>query len=495
MKIESITWPNHPKIYEINTWPWLHTLSEIYNREITLTNIPEEIFEQELSQFNAIWLMGVWERSPQGRDIAIQHPDLQEEYRKALRYFSTDDVVGSPYAVHYYHVDSHLGGKEGLVVFRKKLANRGSLLLLDYVPNHVAVDHLWTLEKSDLFIKGTLEELMTRPNDFFSVGGQIYANGKDPYFPSWTDSAQINAFSSEARQKAINTLLNIAEQCDGVRCDMAMLMTNRVFSQTWGERAGTIPEKEFWVEVIQAVREKFSNFKFLAEVYWNMEWELQQEGFDFCYDKTLYDRMIHDNAQAIRTHLQAEWDYQRKLVRFIENHDEKRALEVFGKEKSRTAAIIALTLPGARLIHEGQMRGYKIKLPVQLGRRIIEEDNSNLMDFYKRLLIAIPGKEFSNGTWSLCGVEPITGDKSSIISYQWWTNERRQLTVVNFSQDPAQGHVRIDGIDFGTNEWIFTDLLTQEVYKYKGDDLNTYGLYIELSPWSGHIFDIKRLTS
>lgn len=495
MSIREISWPKHPKILEINTWPWLNGLSERYNVPIKLNNVPDEVLENEFKYFDAIWLMGVWERSPQGRIIAIEHPDLQEEYRNALNDFSEEDVVGSPYSVHYYRVDNYLGGNAGLASFRERLKNRGLLLILDYVPNHVAIDHMWTLLKSDVFIKGTTEDLISHPNQFFNVVDQIYANGKDPYFPSWTDTIQINAFSSEAREKAIFTLLEIAELCDGVRCDMAMLMTNKIFSLIWGERAGPIPEKEFWVEVIQAVQYKYPNFKFFGEVYWDMEWELQQQGFNYCYDKRLYDRLIYDTSSFIKEHLKAEWDYQTKLIRFIENHDEKRAVGVFGEERSKAAAIIVLTLPGARLVHEGQTYGYKIKLPVQLGRRRIEEKNPNIINFYENLLKIAPGREFDSAKWLFCRVDQISdGNHFSInlIAYLWWINEQYQLTVVNYSPYRTQGYIKIDAIEYGNNDWNFKDLLTQKTYTYTSEQLNTYGLYIDLLPWNGHIFDIER---
>ncbi len=491
-------WPRHPKILEINAWTWLNSLSEIYNTPIKLNNIPDEVLENKFKNFDVIWLMGVWERSPRGRTIAIEHPDLQEDYHNALNNFSEDDVVGSPFSVHYYRVDNHLGGNSGLASFREQLKDRGLLLILDYVPNHVAIDHMWTLLKSDVFIKGSVDDLHAHPNEFFMVVDQVYANGKDPYFPPWTDTIQINAFSSEAREKAIFTLLEIAEQCDGVRCDMAMLMTNKVFSQTWGERAGQPPDKEFWIEVIGSVRNEFPDFKFLAEVYWDMEWELQQQGFDYSYDKRLYDRLIHDRPSFIKEHLQAEWDYQSKLVRFIENHDEKRAIEVFGEQKSKAAAILALTLPGARLIHEGQMSGYKIKLPVQLGRRLIEEENLDLTKFYQMLLKAAPGKECGAAKWSLCKVEQVSGENQSsinLIAYLWQVNEQYLLTVVNFSPYHSQGHIRIDGIPYENDAWNFNNLLAQKTYTYTGELLRFYGLYIDLLPWNGHIFDIERISS
>jgi glycosidase len=382
-----------------------------------------------------------------------------------------------------------------IITLIQNLAERKISLILDYVPNHVAVDHLWTLEKSDVFVKGTLEDLMEKPNEYFSVGKEVYANGRDPYFPPWTDTVQINAFSSEAREKAISTLLTIAKQCDGVRCDMAMLMTNEIFKKTWGDKVGQEPKTEFWVEVITAVKDKFPNFKFFAEVYWNMEWKLMQQGFDYCYDKRLYDRLANENAESVLEHLQANWDYQKRLVRFIENHDEPRAVTVFGEEASKGAAMIALTLPGAKLIYEGQMRGYEIKVPVQLGRNPTEDDNQEIIEFYERLLNAIPGKEFSDGNWALCkSIQVEEGDVSyeDIIAYQWWKNTTRRVIIVNYGLNPSKAHIQIDGIDYGNSQWQFTDLLTSKLYSYSGTNLSKNGLYVELDAWKGHIFKIEK---
>jgi len=486
-------WASNPKIFQINTWPWLDALSKIYEYPVNLQNIPEEVLDLDFSNFDAVWLMGVWERSPRGREIALTHPDLQGGYQKALSDFKSEDVVGSPYSIHYYNVDFHLGGRDGLVLFRDQLAELGVKLIVDYVPNHVAVDHLWTLENSGIFIKGSKDELEKLPNDYFLAENEIIAHGRDPNFYPWTDTAQINAFSSEARLKTFETLMSIAEISDGVRCDMAMLLTNEVFTRTWGEKAGAPPETEFWEEIIPTIKVKYPDFKFIAEVYWDMEWALMQQGFDFCYDKRLYDRLKNENAKSIKAHLQADMRYQRKLVRFIENHDEERAAKEFGIERSRAAAILSLTLPGARLIHEGQMSGYKKKLPVQLGRRENEEDNLELLEFYLRLINSIPGTKYSEGNWTICKVDPVGNfSNTNLIAFVWWINDSYLLTVVNYSAYPAQGNVIIEQINYGKNEWSFTDLLAQDVFIYEGENLETHGLFIDLPAWNGHIFDIKK---
>ncbi len=497
MSLYNKKWANNPKILEINTWAWLNLLSEKYKKQINFNCIPETLINNEISLFDAVWLMGVWERSPASKRIALKHPGLQQEYRRALDDLREEDVVGSPYAVYNYHIDPHLGDEKGLERFRNNLLDKNIRLILDYVPNHVSIDHPWVLENPNIFINGDLKDINSHPKQFFNINNQIFAHGLDPNFYNspWTDTIQINAFSKEARQKTIETLLNIAELCDGVRCDMAMLMTSDVFGRTWGERAGSIPKNEFWSDVIPTLKSNFPNFLFIAEVYWDMEWGLQQQGFDFCYDKRLYERLSYGDASTIKDHLRAELDYQSKLVRFIENHDELRAIEKFGEERSRAAAAIVLTLPGARLVYEGQTSGARIKLPVQLGRTPSEEKNEDFYKYYHDLLKSMPVIIFDSADWSLCEAQPVNSEDMSnnnIISYLWRSNEFFRLIVVNFSPFLSKAHITSENLNYGDGDWTFTDLLIQSDYTYSGEDLSKFGLYIELSGWNTHIFDIKK---
>ena len=133
------TWPVSPSIYEINTWVWLGELTRKYSTLVALDNVPPAEWDA-LAQwgFDAVWLMGVWERSPEGARIAREHTGLQADYRRALPDYTGEDVIGSPYCIRRYEVDLWLGGREGLAVARKALADRGMKLLLDFVPNHTA---------------------------------------------------------------------------------------------------------------------------------------------------------------------------------------------------------------------------------------------------------------------------------------------------------------------------------------------------------------------
>jgi glycosidase len=411
-------WPPNSSIYEINTLVWLGELSRKHGAVITLANVPADEWDDIAEWgFDAVWLMGVWERSPLGVQIAREHPGLQEEYRRALPDYTDDDVAGSPYCIHRYEVDARLGGPDGLAAARRALADRGLRLVLDFVPNHTARDHPWIDEHPEYYVQDATSES-------FEHNGRRIALGRDPYFPAWTDVAQLNAFDSGLRQAVLGTLLEIASQCDGVRCDMAMLVTNEVFARTWKR---TPPESDYWPGIISSVRELKPSFLFIAEAYWDMDWNLQQQGFDYCYDKRLYDRLKNGDAASICAHLGADLSYQSRLIRFLENHDEQRAAAEMPDDRQRAAALAVATLPGAKLWHEGQFEGRRIKVPVQLARRPEEPVNHSLWAFYRELLkMRRGGRE-----WRLA-----SDGEDRILAWNWDGTER---TVINFSGDPVAG--------------------------------------------------------
>jgi hypothetical protein len=486
-------WPKNPIIYEINARVWLHELSQRYHRSIKLDTVPAVEWDGIAGLgVDAAWLMGVWERSPVGTQIARQHEDLQTEYQRVLADFSPEDVVGSPYCVHRYVVDEHLGGPAGLAAAREALAERNILLMLDFVPNHVALDHPWVFEHPEYLIQGDGDDLAERPGEFFEAVGKVFAHGRDPYFPPWTDTVQLSAFSPGLRQAAIDTLGSISDQCDGVRCDMAMLLINRIFEQTWGQRAGERAASEFWWQVIEGVRDKHHDFLFMAEAYWDMEWELQQQGFDYCYDKRLYDCLVQETAETIRQHLRVDLNYQKKLVRFIENHDEPRAARIFWPQRLGAAAVTIATLPGAKLFHQGQFEGRQIKLPVQLGRRPSEQINQDVQTFYRTLLEAIKEPVFRDGEWRLCELTGWLENASytNLVAWCWRQGDERRLMVVNFSDLRAQARIRPPWNDLVGRTWRLTDVFRGEVYERTGVEMSDPGLYVELEAWGFHFLRV-----
>jgi hypothetical protein len=443
------------------------------------------------SGFDAVWLMGVWQRSPAGVAIATSDGPLMQACRDVLPDFTIDDIAGSPYCIRGYEVDAYLGGPDGLALARRELAGRGIRLILDFVPNHVAPDHPWTVSHPEFFVRGTLDDVREEPASFIEVAGNVFASGRDPYFPAWPDVVQLNAFSPELRAAATTTLTRIAEQCDGVRCDMAMLMMNDIFGRTWGDRAGVVPPQEYWPLVIGAVRSVHPDFTFIAEAYWNLEAVLQEQGFDYCYDKGLYDRFAEGTRAAdVRAQFDADPGYLNRLVRFLENHDEPRAASVFSPDHHKVAAVASLTQSGARLVYDGQTTGRRIHVPVQLGRAPVDAVDEELTDFYARLLGALRDNTFRTGVCTWCDITGWADNPSTANLLAWtWQGEHRWLVVVNLSDGVASGTVRTGWSDLDGDEVDLVDDTRDTRYRREVADVED-GLFVELGPRLWHLFRV-----
>jgi glycosidase len=487
-------WPNSPRVYEINSWVWLNELSHREGCAIGFGNVPEaEIERLAALGFDALWLMGVWQRSSVSREIALGHPGLCDAYQAALPDFTSADVVGSPFAVYGYQVDNDLGRDDGLASLRERMSRYGLQLILDFISNHFALDHPWLTEHPELFVQGTQESLQREPESYFTSARGVFAHGRDPYFPPWTDTVQLDYRVRKTREAMTELLLDVAKRCDGVRCDMAMLVTQDVFSRTWGG-AFDPPDSEFWSEAIKKLRLRQPDFLMLAEVYWDKESDLQQQGFDYTYDKRLYDHLKADNADLVRLHVGGDAQFQSRLARFIENHDEPRALEVFGSQRSCAAATAALALPGLRLFHEGQLGGYRRTLPVQLRRRHREEIDPRIQQFYRCLLSALRDAVFQEGQWKMLNPHPAWHDNLShnnFFAYQWIWGQERRLAVVNLSAAPSQCFLPLRELGIERGPWVLEDLVGDARYGREGQELISQGLYLDVPAHGCHLFKIQ----
>jgi hypothetical protein len=241
--------------------------------------------------------------------------------------------------------------------------------------------------------------------------------------------------------------------------------------------------------VIRGVRQQSPEFLFIAEAYWDLEWELQQQGFDFCYDKRLYDRLVHEGALSVRGHLTANLDYQDHLIRFLENHDEPRCATTFPDAKARAAAMVIMTTPGAKLLHEGQFDGARVKLSVHLGRRPQEPADAGLHEFYARLLHLVTEQPLLQGEWQLCECQGWPDNQSNLNLLAWcWTNgDRRRIIVINYSDFPSQGMVQLAWRDLAWRAWNLSDDINRQAFEARdGDALSTSGLYVSLPAWGYH---------
>jgi glycosidase len=285
--------PRYPSLFQINTRVWLQRLAREVGKPITLSDINDATIDGFAeSRFDWIWLLSVWQTGAVGRAVSRHNLQWRSEFRTVLPDLGEDDISGSGFAITDYIVSEALGGEKGLAAFREKLAKRGIKLMLDFVPNHTAIDHYWVNTSPDYYVQGNEVDLSVWPHNYTRVqtnmGPRILAYGRDPNFPGWPDTMQLNYANPELQAMRINELATIAGKCDGVRCDMAMLLLPEVFQRTWG-----ISPEPFWPKATAAVHAQYPEFTFMAEVYWDLEWTLQQQGFAYCYDKRLYDRVSH----------------------------------------------------------------------------------------------------------------------------------------------------------------------------------------------------------
>lgn len=499
---------DHPLLYEINTRVWVNELAqEVRRRRFTLADVPDRALgDIARLNFDLVWLMGVWQCGEVGQRIARLHPSLEAEYRRTLPDLKPEDVIGSPYAVQGYQVSRRLGGPTALAKLRRRLAKKGIGLILDFVPNHTARDHPWVFSHPEFYVHGDEEALRREPENYFSTatakGTRILAHGRDPYFPGWSDTAQVNYRHPGLRAAMIDTLLSLAAQCDGVRCDMAMLDLTEIFARTWGERArpadGAVPvEGEFWAEAIDALRRRYPGFLFLGEAYWGLEGELQALGFDYTYDKGLYDQFVHAGADQVRDHLCNNIEFQLRSVRFLENHDEPRAAQVFSPEKHRAAALVCYTLPGMRFFHEGQLDGRKTRVPVQLGRRPREPQDKQIRRFYGKLLEELGHPTLRRGRWRALEPRPAWEGSQTwqpFVIYRWEHDRYGvRLVVANLSDQQAQCYVTLDLNHLRRRQVLLRDLLSDARYQREGDTLCEQGLYLDLAPYQTHLFALESL--
>ena len=496
----------HPLLYQINTRVVLTERGRELGRPATLDDITDEYLAGiRTLGFDWIWWMGIWQTGEIGRRIALEHPDLQAEYRRTLADFEPEDVAGSPYAVAHYYVHRDFGGNAALLRLRERMRQLGLKLMLDFVPNHVAPDHAWVRLHPEYFVHGTEQLLATSPENYVrcqtDLGPRILAYGRDPNYSGWTDTRQLNYRHHGFRTAAIAELQRIATQCDGVRCDMAMLLLPDVFQRTWGDTAlpadGTAPDdNSFWPLAISKVRETFPEFVLMAEVYWDREWDLQQLGFDFTYDKRLYDRLAAGNAAGVHDHLLADGEFQRKSVRFLENHDEPRAAAKWPFAQYKAASLVSWMIPGMRFLHEGQLTGRRIKLPVQLRRRPTEAIDLQLQQWFMEILALLRDELPRRGRWQLLECSPAFDGNSEwrrFIVSLWTLGDRRWLVVVNLSAGPGRCYVRIPPECLTAETVRFEDRLSSVVYDRSRADLMQRGIYFDLPEWGVHLFEFTGL--
>ena len=495
-----------PLLYEVYVRQWLHGLSVKKGREIDLWAVPEDELDTWVRRgFTHIWLMGVWPTGQKSRHQAVEHADLRRAYDDALPGWKDDDVVGSPYAVSCYNVPPSIGGDEALAALRKRMAERGLKLLLDLVPNHTGLDHPWATQKPHLYV-GSPTPIGESAKVRGLHGERYIAHGKDPWFAGWTDTLQIDYRRRETRNAMIEQIEKIAARCDGVRCDMAMLMLNDVFAKTWahvpamgpkGEPIETCAD-EFWWTAIGAVKRKYPDFLFLAEAYWDLEDRLCELGFDYAYDKRLYD-LLHHSDWGVTGHLRTLGDKNARRAHFLENHDEPRANTALPFACHKAAALLTLSLPGMRFLHDGQLEGRRRFARIQLARTAVEDKDAAVEGIYASLFEALPQTAVGRGQCQILDALPTWDGNHSHNAFtllQWQRPGDAagfDVVVVNHSRDRAQCWARLTAQGLGNGKWLLSDRLSTERHERDGDDLLNKGLFLDCAGHAAQLFSFRRV--
>jgi glycosidase len=477
-------------LYQINTRALLTELSAQLGKPAGLDDVPDDILDSWHAQgFEWIWMLGVWQTGTAAREVSRSNRAWRHENESALPDLTDDDIQGSCFAIVDYQTHEKLGGDAALVRFRKRLKDRHLRLMLDFIPNHMAIDHPWIESHPECFVSGSAEQLQSEPlNYYLAYTGKIFAHGRDPHFEGWSDTAQLDYSNPKTIELMSRELERVAELCDGVRCDVAMLILPDVFQRTWGP-----PALPFWEENIQKIKAKYPDFCFLAEVYWDRQWDLQQLGFDYCYDKRMYDRVLYEGADTVRLHLLAELDYQERLARFLENHDEKRACTTMHEARHKAAAIVSYLAPGMKFFYEGQLEGRQVKISPHLVRRPKEEVQPRIQSFYERLLDLLKEDFFRQGKWLLLDAKPAwPGDESyvQVICFRWRGADGRHLIVaVNFSDSPASARVRVSIDRTCVSEVVLRDRFLENRREMHRGELFNPGLLVDLQPWGFQVLE------
>lgn len=485
----------YPLLYQINTRVWLNELSRRLRRAATLDDIPDvELDHLAATGFDWIWMLSVWQTGELAQKVSRSNPEWRREFQETLPDLREEDIPGSGFAITGYHVHPALGGDAALGRLRERLKRRNLKLMLDFVPNHIGLGHPWVEDHPEYFVPGTEVDQARAPQNYTWVkrkgGDLLLAYGRDPYFSGWPDTLQLNYANPATQEAMIGELTRIASQCDGVRCDMAMLVLPDVFERTWGQRAPL-----FWPEATQRVRKKVPGFCFMAEVYWDLEWTLQQQGFDYAYDKRLYDRLRDHHARPVREHFLAGLDYQDKLARFLENHDEPRAAATFPPGIHEAAAVITFLSPGLRFFHLGQFEARKKRISPHLGRAPDEPVDERLRQFYDRLLAILRQPVLHEGQWRLLDGAPAwegNWTNDGFVAFAWdKPGEARLLVVVNYSPNQSQCRLQLPFADLSNRTWRLQDQLSAAAYERDGNVLQSNGLYVDLQPWQAQVFTVQ----
>ena len=413
-----LDWMPRAVLLAKNVYVWLDQLSKTYRKPIErLDQVPLEELEKLASWgINALWLIGIWQRSPASRKIK--------------RMTGNPEAEASAYALYDYRISEELGGEEAYQGLVNQARQAGIRLAADMVPNHVGIDSRWVMEHPDWFIS-----LPAPPFPGYSFNGpdladqprvQIFLedhyydqsdaavvfkrvdrdtgqtryiyHGNDGTSMPWNDTAQLNFLNERTRQAVQDTILKVAKKFSIIRFDAAMTLAKKHYQRLWYPEpglGGAIPSRaryglskaefnrlfpeEFWREVVDRVAEEAPDTLLLAEAFWMMEgYFVRTLGMHRVYNSAFMHMLKNeDNAKyrnLIKDTLAFDPQILKRYVNFLNNPDEDTAVAQFGRDgKYFGVCLLMATMPGLPMFGHGQVEGYSEKYGMEYRRSYYDE--------------------------------------------------------------------------------------------------------------------------
>jgi len=487
-------------LYLINTRLWINELSEKYNQKITISTIPDAEWKDKFEQYDIFWFMGIYQPSEAGLVNAKKYSD---QYRYALPNINSEtDIVASPFAIPDYSPNPLIAkdwNEWDKMVDKLHLNNKK--VYLDFVGNHTAIDHPWAKSHPEYFIQGDEYQYKNNPNFYIEVendkGKKYLAHGKDPNFPEWSDTLQLNYAQPEVQKIMEEQLLILADHSDGLRCDMAMLLNSSTFVRTWGwclndDQKNYLKQNEFWKKVIPKVKEKAKNngkenFEFMAEAYWEKE-ELG-ESFDYIYCDEFYKNICKtahgESSDIIKNQIYFLADLPKtrrhyKDVIYIENHDEERAIKSMGRDFSKAAVVVASLIPNSMLmINQGQEDGKMIRPPMQINHFPKENQDLDLKDYYQNIIDLKKTRLFKEGNWQI-----VDANSTKIIAQKVTSPDNKIAAIIYTNLSPDKSYGRLNDVKNGHAANVYN---MNDRRKIVSDQLRDGGMFIALDSYESQI--------
>ncbi len=464
-----------------NAYVWLDQLSKKYQRNIVhLDQIPsDELIQLANWGFNALWLIGLWERSPASKTVK--------------QWCGNPEAEASAYSLYDYVIANDLGGENSYQKLKEKASEYGIRLASDMVPNHTGIDSKWIREHPDWFISVDYppfpayqysgDNLSGDPNfgiyledhyfsrtdaavtfkhvDFRSGNTRYIYHGNDGTSMPWNDTAQLNYLIPEVREAVIQTILHVAKKFSIIRFDAAMTLTRKHIQRLWFPAPGTggdIPSRagmgltredfmkampqEFWREVVDRINKEIPDTLLLAEAFWLLEgFFVRSLGMHRVYNSAFMNMLRDEDNAKYRSVMKNTLEYDpqilKRFVNFMSNPDEETAAKGFGKgEKYFGICLLLVTLPGLPMFGHGVIEGYEEKYGMEYRRAYMNEQvDEGLVKHHERVIFPLMKKRYLySDVQNFLLYDLFTSEgyvDENVFCYSNGVNEERSLIIYN----------------------------------------------------------------